>query len=98
MQEWSQPPLDDAFPAPPPKRSVKEKENKGGITWSRYKVTTKTIHCDICIQAVAEKWPVGTKAPNLAVFKRVDKDGEAFYCWEHATDQRAKDGLSAPKR
>jgi 2-polyprenyl-6-methoxyphenol hydroxylase-like FAD-dependent oxidoreductase len=83
---------------PEPNRKVKAKEVTKAVTWARYKVTAKTVHCDTCLQKVHENWPHGTHAPNLAVFKRTEKGAVTFWCWEHGTDQRAKDGVDDPKK
>lgn len=83
---------------PEPKAKAAPKVKKGALAWARYKVTAKTVHCDTCLQAVHENWPHGTHAPNLAVFKRTDAKGVTFWCWEHGTDQRAKDGVDTPKK
>lgn len=86
----------EGMPEPPPR--VQRKVKTPTLSWSRYKVTSKTVHCDTCLQVVHEKWPHGTHAPNLAVFKRTDKKGViSYWCWEHGTDQRAKDGIADPK-
>lgn len=86
----------EGLPEPTPK--VKAKEKKGTVSWARYKVTAKTVHCDTCLALVHRNWPVGTHAPNLAVFKRTDSKGVTYWCWEHGTDQRDKDGVDSPKK
>jgi hypothetical protein len=89
--------LDLGLDIPEPK--VAPRPKKRALSWTRYKVTAKTIHCDRCLEAVHEAWPERNCAPNLAVFKRTDKDGSVtFWCWEHGTDQHSKDGFEKPTR
>jgi hypothetical protein len=89
-----QPPLDGMpglLPTKPPR------VNKRGVSWVRYRVL-KPVHCDECVRKVHAAWGTGgTRAPNLACYRRKDGAGETFWCWEHMEAQRAVDGLAPIK-
>lgn len=79
------------MPAPPP-----PKEPKPGVTWASYKVKNP-VHCDACLIDVHTRWPVGTHAPNRAVYRRKEKGVDTYWCAVHAEQKRDADGVSRAK-
>jgi hypothetical protein len=69
---------------------------KAGLSWQRYKAL-KPMHCDTCLQDVHRRWPNGTHAPNLAVYRRKEDGQVTYWCAVHAEPQRQRDGVSRVK-
>ena len=86
--------LDLGIPIPEPKVT---KAPSTKVTWSRYR-PQKPVHCDRCLRNVHLAWPVGTHAPNRAVYRRKEAGETTFWCWVHAEEQHQVDGLPKPKK
>lgn len=91
--------LGDIFDEPPPSVRRKTTPPTQGVRWTRYKSTTG-VHCDQCVADMHAHWDEGGHhAPNPAIARRVDEDGNVtLLCWLHASAQREKDGLNPLRR
>jgi hypothetical protein len=69
---------------------------KPGVTWHTYKVKNP-VHCDACVYDVHVHWPVGTHAPNRAVYRRKENGTDTYWCAVHAEQKRVEDGVSRAK-
>jgi hypothetical protein len=51
----------------------------------------------MCLIDVHVHWPVGTSAPNRAVYRRKENGTDTYWCAVHAEPKRDADGVSRAK-